>query len=202
MNRRRMMMLQQASALPSGYKQLEYIKNGTESYCLLPTNLYYKKPADSIEFVCMFEDDNNVRVCMVGEYGQQGYLSMGRKDGGFWGYFSSSDRYDWQNYYIPNQSKHTISVLGNSVYVNNNPVFTGTQAGGKYQFRLFGVVNPNSDPITGVLRIYSCKLTIDGVEHLLIPAQRNTDGENGMFNTTTKEFYTNVGNGIILGCNG
>lgn len=199
MNRRRIMMAQTASALPSGYKQLEYIKNGTESYCLLPTNLYYQKPADSIEIVCMFEDDNNVRACMVGEYGQEGYLSMGRKGNNFWGYFSSKGTFDWQNYYIPNQTKHIISVFGNSVYVNNNLIFTGTQAGQKYQFRLFGVVNPSTDPVTGVLRIYSCRLIIDGVEHFLIPVQRKADGIYGMFNTTTKEFYTNAGNGIILG---
>lgn len=193
-----MMMLQQ-SKLPIGYKRLEYIKNGTTSYCLIPTNLYYKKPEDNIEIVCLFEDDNSVRLCMVGEYGQQGYLSIGRKGSSFWGYFSSSVIYNWENYFIPNQTVHTISASGNSIYENDNLVFTHTQGGNKYQVKLFGIVNKTTDPITGVLRIYSCKLIIDGVEHILLPAQRKSDGEYGLFNTTTQEFYTNTGEGTLTG---
>jgi hypothetical protein len=196
------MLAQHTNKLPNGYKILEYLKNGTEGYCQIPTTLYYKKPEDSIEIVCMFEDDNMVRVCRAGEYAKRGFLTFGRVErDGFWGYISNNGGYDWRFYPLPIQTIHTISVFGDSVYANNALVHSNTQNGDKKLFNLWGSVNINTDPITGVLRIYSCKLVIDGVEHLLLPAQRKLDGEYGMYNTTTQEFYTNTASGTLMGDN-
>lgn len=87
-----------------------------------------------------------------------------------------------------------------TVYASNVPTST---------CRIFGLNGANSAVSApsvysyAGLRLYELKITekvnnVDTVTHNLIPAERQSDGELGLYDTVTGDFYTNSGTGTFL----
>ena len=94
---------------------------------------------------------------------------------------------DWGNHIL------TLYVNGQKLRTKDWSNFSSERSA----FMMFHLGSYNGDAIAQG-KIYSLKITINGVVSNFIPAQRNSDGELGMYDTVSGTFFTNAGTGTFI----
>lgn len=205
-------------ALPSGYTQIEYLESTGEQYIDLNLNMsIYHSVEINAEII-----NAAGTTCLLGvedaRYTSPRKYTLGRLVNNSADYFAlvidledyrkenylasyTSGRHTWKTVMVPATVGGTMSF-----YVDNNLARSVTYSSGitgiNAVYYLFGThyitSSGNTVKDTGNIRIYTVTITNSQTHNVLrhlIPAQRNSDGVLGMYDTQYDRFYTNAGTG-------
>jgi len=201
--RRRLMCVQQHGGLPAGYQEVEYIESTGTQY--IDTGVYLPHKAD---FNIYYKN----KISGVG-----GNVGFGYYDyNGF-----TFEEQGWRNpiarnilifgknwsdgYSFPKGFYDTvrhIELVGNNLYVDGELFSTYERIEDKIAsnslllgaYRSQSGIGYNSGIIMGKMQFsYDNEILFNG-----IPCYRKSDNKPGLYDTVTKEFYTNQGSGEFL----
>ena len=201
--RRRLMGVQQHGGLPAGYQEVEYIESTGTQYIdtgvYLPYkadfNIYYKNKRSNITGNIGF----GYYDCNGFTFEEQSWNNSIAKNilifGKNW-----SDGYSFpQGFY--NTVRH-IELVGNNLYVDGELFSTYERIEDKIASNSLllkkkkknNCIKYNSGIIMGKMKfLYNNEVLFNG-----IPCYRKSDYKPGLYDTVTKEFYTNQGTGEFL----
>ena len=192
-----------ASSLPSGYLQLEYIQ-GTGTQWI--NTGYTPQSIDTIEMDMAFTSvgSNQAFWCARQDAATSSFTF-------FW--LTTGLRFDYNTTQIPTALETFTPVVGTryrvkadgatgSVTINDTEVSSYTPAsftvGGPLSV-LASQRNSESPGDYGYYRLYSFTITSGGTPVVnLVPAKRISDGVLGVYDTVRDTFYTNAGSGTFL----
>ena len=184
--------------LPTGFTALEYIESTGTQY--IDTGIWIQKDTTA-------KLDMSAELLPTGWFGANAFLQL---------YITST------HYAILSGSNPSVKIIpGNrdtiildydsnkvlNLYINGNFIqktswntLTSTQS----KFYVFALGNYDGNVFTGGSRsikgkVYSIKLSVNNtLVRNFIPAQRDSDGEIGMYDTVTNSFFTNSGTGEFI----
>lgn len=201
-------------SIPAGYKAVEYIEStgsqyidtniGVSSYTDMTVDLMFKagaRTSTSGNVVIFGVGDSLVDAAYAMNYGGSGENKLF-----FWCGYGASGSFPYIT--AEYERLHDVHFEFKNMRVDATTSTTGPSSPCQIlpadNLRLFGMggYTPSVYNIS-TLRIYSFKVTekvnnVDTVTHNLIPAERQSDGELGMYDTVTGDFYTNSGTGTFL----
>lgn len=202
--RRRLMCVQQHGGLPAGYQEVEYIESTGTQY--IDTGVYLPYKAD-FNIYYKNKRSNSSGNVGFGYYDYNGFtfeeqswnnpiakniLIFGKN----W-----TDGYSFpQGFY--NTVRH-IELVGNNLYVDGELFSTYERIEDKIASNslLLGACRKNNDTIQNNSGIIMGQMQFSYDNEILfngIPCYRKSDYKPGLYDTVTKEFYTNQGTGEFL----
>lgn len=182
-------------ALPSGYRELAYIKSSGTQYIDIGF-----KPNQNTRMVLEAastegKSDNNVYLfgCDAG-FGTNGF-SVSTWTAGFGSATSTSD-FDWSD-----GEKHTIDLNCGTLTIDGTVKWTATATFQSAYNAYVMSMNRSGNtvmPFTG--KLFSCKVYDNGtLIRDCVPAKRISDSVVGLYDTVNSVFYTNAGTGSFVG---
>lgn len=192
--------------LPSGYTQLEYIQNDSDSY--IKTGVLDGTDDLSYEADFTYISGSGYRY-VLGAYGGDNlkntvlYINLSDAIGGWVnkGYSASIMTPD-----IVSANQRIKCYADSTKFVVNGITKTsfadGTQRDGAelYLFRRNGDGKNYAAQTTSnaIIKLHSLKIKMKNVAvRNFIPAMRDSDGEIGLYDTVTRNFFTNAGTGTF-----
>lgn len=182
-------------ALPSGYRELSYIKSSGTQYIDIGF-----KPNQNTRMVLEAastegKSDNNVYLfgCDAG-FGTNGF-SVSTWTAGFGSATSTSD-FDWSD-----GEKHIIDLNCGTLAIDGTVKWTATATFQSAYNAYVMSMNRSGNtvmPFTG--KLFSCKVYDNGtLIRDCIPAKRTSDSVVGLYDVVNGVFYTNAGTGSFVG---
>ena len=190
-------VLWRKSLLPSGYTQLEYIESTGTQYIdtgIATTN-------NNLGFMLEAMPLTSADVYPMGSRATNG----GTRFFGIRSYSSNTFSYGWSDYLTAPASQSYVNVRttmslnwlnSKKVTIGNDSrnLATANIANGR-NITLFGV----NGQLLWTGRIYHAQISEGtGIVANLIPVMRNSDGKVGMYDTVTRQFFTNAGTGEFI----
>lgn len=196
MLRRREMMVQSKSILPSEYQQVEYIESIGGAYI---NTGYYPFDNFDVESIIIWSKVNADAFWLCGAVSSSTY----RQDIGI---ASSVQRiYGYAAFNVlSNDVFYKIELTTTTVSINNEKSTLIYQGDNDYPNRLsFLLFKANNSVIVPKGKIYYCKIvTTQSGTYEFIPCYRKSDNVAGMYDVVNGVFYTNAGTGsFIVGSN-
>ena len=171
-------VLWEKGLLPSGYTQLEYIKSTGTQYIMIPSKEYVVNEELEIDFAYTVFNGNYPTV--YGSNKSEIYTNL-NGDVLTYGNISISEPRKFEL-----NQKQTIKAKFTSTFSFVQALFAYARGVGNTEYYSRG-------------RMYKFIDRLNGVEIFnMIPAMRNSDGKVGMYDTVTKQFFTNVGTGEFI----
>ena len=177
-----------ATDLPAGYTELEYIESERGAY--IDTGISYGKFVHDIQFTID---------------GQRNLLGCGVSDSQFWEataadrfiFSSSSNGYILGNPANRNIVEFSINKTEASLTVGND-TRTHTHSNTSNRTYLLFALN-GSTTYSALAKLYSLKVYNDSDVLIqdLVPVKRLSDGEVGLYDTVSGQFFTNQGTGTF-----
>ena len=183
-------------ALPSGYRELAYIKSSGTQY--IDTGF---KPNHNTRLVlnCSIINSGDTMFVFGSRIGYQNTAFALHIEGGI-----IKDHYAstvWSSSIIDN-GKHTIDKNKNVTTIDGTR-YTHTTATfqSSYNMQLFALNQSGSiDSRRVSMSIYSCKIYDNGIlVRDFVPAKRTSDSVVGLYDVVNDVFYTNNGTGTFIG---
>ena len=172
------MVLWKKGLLPSGYTQLEYVESTGTQYIIIPSKTYVKDEELEIDFA--YTSFAGRYPTVYGSYHSEIYTNINGEVLSF-----ANIQVSEPQKFILNQ-KQTIKAK-----------FTDTKASPQGLFAYAHNVNTFIYMSQG--KLYRFIDRLNGVDIFnMIPAMRNSDGEIGLYDTVTKQFFTNAGTGEFI----
>ena len=173
--------------LPSGYTKLEYIEGTGQNY--IDTGVSHNKTT-VVRVVAEILNEQGQNPSIL--FGSTGFL-MGTRNGQWYCVtFSSSTQG------VADTNKHTFILDGNGYsYVDDLCIENREAASSSRSIYLFKT-NGSSSGDNSTKRIYSARVTTDGIDTAdLVPARRNLDSVVGFYDLVSDTFLTNAGSGTF-----
>ena len=192
--------------LPSGYTKLEYIQNDIDSY--IKTGVLDGTDDLSYEADFTYVSGSGYRY-VLGAYGGDNlkntvlYINLSGDIGGWVnkGYTNAI-----MTSGIVSENQRIKCYADSTKFVVNDTTKTSTDIGAQrdgvelYLFRRNGDGKNYTAQTTSnaIIKLHSLKIKMKNVAvRNFIPAMRNSDGEIGLYDTVTKQFFTNAGTGTF-----
>ena len=164
--------------LPSGYTQLEYIESAGTQYIIIPSKKYVVNEELEIDFA--YTSFAGQYPTVYGSYHSEIYTNINGEVLPF-GSISISE----PQKFILNQ-KQTIKAKFIDTITFPQGLFAYAQGVNTFTYMSQGKLYKFIDRLNGV-EIFN-----------MIPARRNSDNTLGMYDTVTKQFFTNAGTGEFI----
>ena len=184
-------------SLPDGYTELEYLQSTGTQYIdtgFKPSN-YTRVVADFMvdawgsgtTFLFGAQTSNNQRYCL-------GFSSSGTMRNDYGTQYTSIDIISAGTRYTADKNKNVFTYSGSTqTWTQTAETFSNTLT-----MRLFAR-DYSSSPGYLKGKIYNLKIYNNTVLiRNFVPAKLNSDGSLGLFDTVSKEFYTNAGTGTFV----
>ena len=192
-------------ALPSGYKQLEYIESSGTQYIntgVVPkTNVftiemeaqYVGSSLSSLLSYCGFMNSSSATTPRCGIHNYQSKFMYGINA--------------TQLTVAADKLKHTFKLVGNAstqTFAIDGTEYSSTNTADGFSSNtrsifLFSRNVGGSPSNLNTMRLYSCKISVGGaLVRSFVPAKRNSDGVLGLYDTVNSAFYVNAGSGVFL----
>lgn len=184
-------------SLPDGYTELEYLQSTGTQYIdtgFKPSN-YTRVVADFMvdawgsgtTFLFGAQTSNSQRYCL-------GFSSSGTMRNDYGTQYTSIDIISAGTRYTADKNKNVFTYSGSTqTWTQTAETFSNTLT-----MRLFAR-DYSSSPGYLKGKIYNLKIYNNtALVRNFVPAKRNSDGSLGLFDTVSKEFYTNAGTGTFV----
>lgn len=202
--RRRLMCVQQHGGLPAGYQEVEYIENTGTQYIDTGYIPDYTKDID-IEVIST-PSVLNSRYCLLSNYSTSRHLSLelqhnkgrcfynnGNVDSSI-GTMSTTTPNVYLFSYDATNKKYNLTFNNETKTGNMNATETSEASMLAFvdQAKRYYTFNKS-------IKIHSIKISENGILiRKFVPCYRKSDYKPGLYDTVTKEFYTNQGSGEFL----
>lgn len=195
--------------LPSGYTQLEYIESTGTQYIDLGINKIREMECNLVAqltdttisgfptLIGAMKTVNDYKVVVGINSSLQFYSQLGGGTGFIYG--SVGGDLNKHSFQILTSGTSTSSLTIDGNTVNGNYALT-TDSDTDVSLYLFARHNYN-DTTFCFIKMRCYELTIKYANEIarhLVPAMRNSDGEVGMYDTVTRQFFTNAGTGEFI----
>lgn len=186
-------------ALPSGYKQLEYIQSSGTQY--IDTGV---DPTSQVDVEVDFQllATSTAWACILGgrdASGNNNTIGVWHDSKVFYFYRGSNNTRAGFPSSVSALTRHYFSSKGNTADIDGTQIslaaqtFTGTN-----NMYLFSMNNGGTPSNSSQCNLYSCKIYNAGtLIRDFVPAQRTSDNAIGLYDQKNGVFYTNAGSGVF-----
>lgn len=196
--RRRLMCVQQHGGLPAGYQEVEYIESTGAQYI---DTKYIPNQNTEIESIFEINKFGENAIIYGGELGYNDnachlYRTASVFDIGFGYQARATKSFDIDTKYITRVQKNKYYINGVEY---NSSALTGTFSSARKIF-IFALNRASIlKDSNAQKKLYSMTITENNTAiREFLPCYRKSDNKPGLYDTVTKEFYTNQGTGEFL----